>query len=120
MRREEKNLIQRGDVLSNNKNNKINKINKINKWFDTFTKRAVALILIVSLVDLQLSYILAFMGKEEIAEALSITIVQTIIGVMLGYFFKALTETYLEEREKRLRDNSKNNRQSDIEDESVG
>lgn len=75
-------------------------------WLKTFTKKAVALILVVSLVDLQLSYVLAFMGRDTIAESLSSTIAQTVIGVMLGYFFKALFETFFEEREKRLNNNS--------------
>lgn len=72
------------------------------KWLSTFTKKAVAIILVVSLIDLQLSYILAFMGKEQIAESLSSTIADTIIGVMLGYFLKALFETFFEKREERL------------------
>ena len=72
------------------------------KWLKTFTKKAVAIILVVSLTDLQLSYILAFIGKEQIAEALSSTIAETVIGVMLGYFLKSLFETFFEEREKRL------------------
>ena len=82
-------------------------------WLQTFTKRAVAIVLAVSLLDLQLSYILAFMGKEQIAESLSSTIADTIIGVMLGYFLKALFETFFEEREKRL------NKQLDIEGDDV-
>lgn len=72
------------------------------EWLSTFTKRAVAIILAVSLIDLQLSYVLAFMGKEQIAETLSSTIADTIIGVMLGYFLKALFETFFEKREERL------------------
>lgn len=72
-------------------------------WLETFTKKAVALILIISLIDLQLSYVLAFLGKEQIAESLSSTIATTIIGVMLGYFFKALFETFFEKREERLK-----------------
>lgn len=72
------------------------------EWLSTFTKRAVAIILAVSLIDLQLSYVLAFMGKEQIAETLSSTIADTIIGVMLGYFIKALFETFFEKREERL------------------
>lgn len=68
----------------------------------TFTKKAVFAILVVALVDLQLSYILAFLGKEQIAETLSSTIADTIIGVMLGYFLKALFETFFEKREERL------------------
>lgn len=76
---------------------------KYQKWLETFTKKAVAAILIFSLIDLQLSYVLAFMGKEQIAESLSSTIATTIIGVMLGYFMKALFETFFEKREERLR-----------------
>lgn len=76
------------------------------QWLETFTKKAVAGILIVSMLDLQLSYLLAFLGKEQIAESLSSTIATTIIGVMLGYFLKALFETFLEKREERLRKES--------------
>ena len=72
-------------------------------WLKTFTKKSVAIIIAVALIDLQLSYVLAFMGKEQIAETLSSTIADTIIGVMLGYFLKALFETFFEEREKRLK-----------------
>lgn len=71
-------------------------------WLETFTKISVTLILIVSLIDLQLSYILAFLGREQIAESLSSNIAITIIGVMLGYFLKSLFETFFEKREKRL------------------
>ena len=72
------------------------------KWLKTFTKKAVAIIMVVSLIDLQLSYILAFLGKEQIAESLSSEIATVIIGVMLGYFMKALFETFFEKREERL------------------
>lgn len=72
------------------------------KWLKTFTKKAVTIIMVVSLIDLQLSYILAFLGKEQIAESLSSEIATVIIGVMLGYFMKALFETFFEKREERL------------------
>lgn len=72
------------------------------KWLQTYTKKAVTIILTVSLIDLQLSYILAFIGKEQIAESLSSQIAGTVIGVMLGYFMKALFETFFEKREERL------------------
>ena len=75
---------------------------RYNSQLTTFTKKAVFAILLVALIDLQLSYILAFMGKEQIAETLSSTIADTIIGVMLGYFLKALFETFFEKREERL------------------
>ena len=89
-----------------------------NAWFTTFTKKAVTVILIVSLIDLQLSYILAFMGKEQIAESLSSTIADTIIGIMLGYFLKALFETFFDEREKRLNKKLEQDCSSE-EDESI-
>lgn len=73
-----------------------------NNWLKTFTKKAVAIILVVSLIDLQLSYVLAFMGQVQIAESLSSTIATTIVGVMVGYFLKALFETFFEKREERL------------------
>jgi uncharacterized protein YacL len=76
---------------------------KYNKMLTTFTKRAVFAILIVALIDMQLSYILAFMGREQIAESLSTSIASTVIAVMLGYFMKALFETFFEKREERLR-----------------
>lgn len=75
---------------------------RYNSQLTTFTKKAVFAILLVALIDLQLSYILAFMGKDQIAETLSSTIADTIIGVMLGYFLKALFETFFEKREERL------------------
>lgn len=75
---------------------------KFSKWLETYTKWAVTLVLTVALVDLQLSYILAFMGKEQIAESLSSTIAEVIVGVMLGYLAKALFETFFEKREIRL------------------
>ena len=72
------------------------------KWLQTFSTKAVAIILVVSLIDLQLSYVLAFMGKEQIAESLSSEIASVIVGVMVGYFMKALFETFFEKREERL------------------
>lgn len=64
----------------------------------TFTKKAVTAILIIALIDLQLSYFLAFLGREQIAETLSITVVTEIVAVMLGYFIKAFHETREEKR----------------------
>lgn len=85
------------------------------KWLESYTKKAVTVILAVSLLDLQLSYVLAFMGKEQIAETLSSTITETIVGVMLGYFLKALFETFFEKRETRLKRQYKINSEGDTE-----
>lgn len=75
-------------------------------WLKTYTKKAVTAILVIALIDLQLSYVLAFMGQVQIAESLSSTIASTVVGVMLGYFFKALFETFFERREERLKQES--------------
>lgn len=87
---------------------------KRKRWLNTFTKRALTAILFFSLLDLQLTYVLAFMGKEQIAESLSSGIATTIVPVMLGYFLKSLFETYFEKREERLR-----NEQNEFVDEEV-
>lgn len=92
-------LVRRG----NDMNKRYNKKRSLKKWFDTFTKCAVTIILVISLIDLQLSYVLAFIGQTQIAESLSSTIADTIVGVMIGYLFKALFETFFEKREERLR-----------------
>lgn len=55
-------------------------------------------ILYIALFDLQLSYLLAFLGREQIAETLSITVVTEVIAVILGYFLKAYFETREEEK----------------------
>lgn len=91
------------------------------KWITTFTKAAVVIVLGVCLFDLQLSYILAFIGREQIAESLSSTIAETVIGVTIGYFFKALFETFFEKREERLKRNQDDPPpESNPEDEVVG
>ena len=83
------------------------------KWLQTFSKKAVAIILVVSLIDLQLAYVLAFMGKEQIAESLSSEIASVIVGVMVGYFTKALFETFFEKREERLNGTSQTDEQEE-------
>lgn len=83
------------------------------KWLQTFSKKAVAIILVVSLIDLQFSYVLAFMGKEQIAESLSSEIASVIVGVMVGYFTKALFETFFEKREERLNGASQTDEQEE-------
>lgn len=65
----------------------------LNRTKKTFTKKCMKVILSFSILDLQLSYILAFMGRVEIAEDLSKVIVTEIIGVMVAYFMKSYFET---------------------------
>lgn len=71
--------------------------------FKTFTKKWVGRLMYIAVIDLQLSYLLAFLGREQIAEELSRTIVIEIIGVMLGYFGKSYFETR-EQEKVRLRE----------------
>lgn len=49
------------------------------KLFETFTKLWVSILLLFALADLQLSYVLAYLGREQIAESLSVAIVTEII-----------------------------------------
>ena len=69
-----------------------------NRKFRTFTKRVVKAILFIALLDLQLSYLLAFLGREQIAENLSSDITKVIIGTILGYLAKSFFETKEEEK----------------------
>lgn len=70
-------------------------VNKKKKRFTlkTFTKKWVSRLMTVAIIDIQFSYLLAFFGKEQIAETLSITVVTEIIGVMAVYCAKAFFET---------------------------
>ena len=67
----------------------------------TFSKRMVKSIMYVALIDLQMTYLLAFLGREQIAEQLSSDITTTIVAIGLGYFAKAYLETKQEEKLKR-------------------
>jgi len=74
----------------------------------TFTKRAVRGILWIALIDLQLTYLLAFLGREQIAETLSGNICTVIIGTILGYLAKSFFETREEERMKQKKEEWRN------------
>lgn len=54
-----------------------------------FSKKMALAILVVALVDLQFPFILALMGKEEIAQELAQTICSAIIAVYPAYLLKA-------------------------------
>ncbi|MEA5083308.1 MAG: hypothetical protein VB018_04045 [Lachnospiraceae bacterium] len=56
-------------------------------------KIIVFFILINAEIDLQLSYFLAYLGRENIAEALSKTLIVEVIGVVLVYAIKSYSET---------------------------
>lgn len=46
-------------------------------------------ILVVALVDIQFTFVLAYLGREQIAQDLAITICGTIVGVYVPYCVKA-------------------------------
>lgn len=58
----------------------------------TFTKIMVSVILFVSLLDVQFVFVLAFLGREQIAETIGITIITEIIATILGYLCKSFFE----------------------------
>ena len=58
-----------------------------------YTKKWVDIILTVSLIDVQFCFVLAFLGKEQIAETLGIAIITEIVAIGLGYMLKAFFET---------------------------
>jgi H+/gluconate symporter-like permease len=61
--------------------------------FETFTKLWVSIILLFAVFDLQLSYVLAYLGREQIAETLSVAVVTEIIGVSAVYMIRAHLDT---------------------------
>ena len=68
-----------------------------------YTKGAVTAILVVALFDLQMPYVLAFLGRENTLEELSKIIVVEIIVVFFIYCLKSYFETKEEHKERRER-----------------
>lgn len=67
---------------------------KLKKWLKKteFSKLIVGWLLLNGTCWIYLSYYLAYIGSEEIAETLSKTVVIEILGVMLVYALKSLFE----------------------------
>lgn len=76
----------------------------------TYTKKWVSRLLWFSCIWISLSYVLAFLGKEQIAESLSETVATVIIATILGYFLKSFFETREEENLKYKREQQENGR----------
>lgn len=81
--------------------------------FETYTKRLVGVITIVGLIDLQLSYVLAFMDKIQIAETLSGQICTTILGTAFIYMIRAYFDSRAEYGNK-VNDNIRKQVESNI------
>ena len=58
-------------------------------FLDSFTKIAVMVVLINACAWVWCSYILAYLGRFEIAESLSQTAVTAILGVFISYAVKS-------------------------------
>lgn len=70
------------------------------KTKQTYSKRVTSIILGVALFDIQLTYVLAFLGMTDTAETLSITLVTEVIGVFAVYSVKAYLGKRNEEANK--------------------
>jgi hypothetical protein len=77
---------------------------KHDKQLLTFTKVWVSRLLWFGCGWVSLSYLLAFLGKEQIAETLSERVVVVIVATILGYMLKAFFETFPEEHNKLKRE----------------
>ena len=62
----------------------------------TYTKKMVAIILLVSIVDIQLSYLLAFFDKGQVVDGLSNQLCITILGVAFAYMIRAYFDSKAE------------------------
>lgn len=63
------------------------------KRFRTYTKKMMNRIVNVALIDMQFPFILAFFGKEQIAETMGGIIVTELVGIFLVYCAKSYFET---------------------------
>lgn len=77
---------------------------------NTFTKKIIMIILIITLIDLQFPFILAFLGREQIAEDLGRILVTEVIGVFFVYCVKSFFET----REEKIMELKQAERQGDV------
>ena len=73
----------------------VKKATKLRKsWLDSFTKIAVMVILINAVAWVWCSYGLAYLGRYEIAESLSQTAVNAILGTFISYAVKSAVNFY--------------------------
>lgn len=86
--------------------------------YRTYTKKMMNRIIVVALIDMQFPFILALLGKEQIAESMGSLIVTEIIGVFMAYCLKSFFET--KESEKiRLQEEQMNAESEDSESEEI-
>lgn len=83
----------------------------------THFKKIVDRVLTVSLIDLQFTYVLAFLGREQIAESLSKYLVAKIIAVVIVYAVKSYSGKRNEEDLKYLYKLMKMNEEAEEDEE---
>lgn len=83
------------------------------KRYNTYTKKMMDRIINVALIDMQFPFLLALLGREQIAETLGGLIVTEIIGVFLVYCMKSYFETK-EEEKTRLREQYENHETEEV------
>ena len=69
---------------------------------NTYTKKMLKRIITVALLDMQFPFLLALLGKQDIAETMGGLIVTEIIGVFLVYCAKSFFETKESEKTRLL------------------
>ena len=85
---------------------------------NTYTKRMLDRIINVALFDMQFPFLLALLGREQIAETLGGMIATQIIGTFLVYCVKSFFET--KEAEKvRLKEQEMKETEWDLEEDGV-
>ena len=66
--------------------------------YHTYTKKMMTRIINVALIDMQFPFLLALLGREQIAETLGGIIAAEIVGAFLVYCTKSYFETKEEQR----------------------
>ena len=61
-------------------------------WIGSYTKLIVLVIIINAIAWVWCSYVLAYLGRYEIAESLSQTAISTILGTIISYCAKSTVE----------------------------
>ena len=74
----------------------LNRMYNIKK--NTYTKKMVTAILAISIIDIQLSYILAFFDKGQVVDSLSNQLCITILGVSFAYMIRAYFDSRAEHK----------------------
>ena len=99
------------DIIKNEaqKQQFLNQMHRIKKT--TYTKKMVAVILFVALLDIQLSYVLAFFDKGQVIEGLSNQLCITILGIGFAYMIRAYFDSKAEHAnlDSRIKDELKSN-----------